>query len=149
MPDISDEQLAALQAKADAGDSAAAALEKATADIETTRSEGVTALIEAQRAAHPDLPPDAIAGATIAEVNAAVTRATSIAEHVKANTPPPTQPNPAATAGQASAPVRGPAPAPEGLRALTRIRHGLESDSGPAPIAGGKDTPPPPATAKE
>ena len=131
MAEIEDTQLANLRAQAEAGASAAAALEQATANIETERAAGVAALTDALRAAHADLPPDAISGATLAEVNASLTHARSIADHVRAAAAAAGATNAtaasAASAGQASAPARTIAQAPDNVRGLRRIAFALNN----------------------
>jgi len=128
MADIPDAELEQLRNEAAAGKTAAEALDKSQQDLEAARAQGVTALTDALRSANADLPADAIAGATIDEVNASVARARSIAEHVKSAAPAPapaaTQPT---TAGQASAPARTEPTAPEGLRGTERIRAALNA----------------------
>jgi hypothetical protein len=133
MPDttIDDTELATLRANAEAGTAAAAALEQSQRDLEAARAAGVSAVTDALRAANADLPADAIAGATIEEVNASAARARAIAQHVlgaaAAATPPPsTTTPPLATAGQASAPPRTTG-IDAGLRGTERIRAALNA----------------------
>ena len=114
-----------------AGTDAAAALEASTqreAAATASASEATGALADTLRAANPDLPPEAIAGATAAELTASVTSARAIATHALAahtaanTTTPPTTP---AGAGQAAAPARTTNPNPTGLTGVARIRAGL------------------------
>ena len=133
MPDttIDDNELATLRAAAEAGTSAAAALEQSQRDLEAARAQGVTAVTDALRSANPDLPADAIAGATIDEVNASAARARAIAQHVLAAAAAATPPGgattpPPATAGQASAPPRTTG-IDAGLRGTERIRAALNA----------------------
>jgi hypothetical protein len=125
MPEIEQAELDRLIAAGEAGATAAAAL-----DAATQREAAATgALADTLRAANPDLPPEAIAGTSAAELTASVTSARAIATaavaaHTAAN-PPATTPVIPATAGQASAPARTEPKPAEGLRGAERIRAAL------------------------
>jgi hypothetical protein len=131
--EVDDTELADLRAKADAGDSAAAALDETQKLLATATEANVAATTEflAQaRAANADIPPDAIAGDTIAAVKASATVARQVADAVKASsanaTPDPsTTPPPTTIPSQAAAPARDNDAVPEGTRGAARIAVGL------------------------
>ena len=139
MAEIPDADLAALQARAAAGDTAAAALEAAQTRLAAATAQAaagagaVEALLATTRQANPTVPPDLISGATPEEITASATRAQATVKAVlEANQAAAgaaaTAPGAAATApaAGAGAPTRSPAQIPEGLRGAARIRFGLE-----------------------
>jgi hypothetical protein len=134
MPDITDEQLAALQARAEAGDSAAAALEETQQRLQAATE----ATLEQARAANPTIPAVLITGATADEIAASIlTAQTIVTEAVTLNPPTPSTPDAAVTSppsapaapvvptNQATSPPRAPAPPPEGTRGFDRISAGI------------------------
>jgi len=128
MPDITDEELTNLRAQAEAGQSAAAALEQS----QTTLAAANEALIAASRAANPTIPPALIAGATPEEITTSIEAGRATVQAVLDANPPA---HPASSAPPGSAPPAVPAGAPprantnevpEGLRGADRIALGIE-----------------------
>ena len=124
MPDITDAELANLQARAAAADSAAAALDQSTTELGAARQAAqtaTTALIDATRAANPTIPPDLIAGDTPEAIAASVDAGRTIVEQVKATTTT----TPANTTS--GTPPRPTTPQlPDTARGSERIRFGLD-----------------------
>jgi len=125
VPEISDTDLAALQKKADAADSAAAAAAQAATDADAARAAlaaGVTRYADTVRAAHPSIPADAIAGDSFDAVDAAATSAQRIADAALAaagKTPPASVP-----AGGAA--PRNDAPNTDGMSPIQKVSAGLK-----------------------
>jgi hypothetical protein len=138
MPDIPDAELTNLRAQAEAGQSAAAALDVSQQNLAAT----ATALLETTRTANPTIPPDLIAGDTPAAIAASVTSAqATVAQVLAANTsstPAPGAAPPASPPVAAAAPAPVPAGAPPrsdpneppaGVTGVARIQHALRQRS--------------------
>jgi len=134
MPEITDEDLAALQAQAAKVEGLAAqiqTLNAQAAEAETARTALSGAQAEARQAteaaraaiiaANPTIPADLIKGDTIAQINDSLTAAQAIAARLAE----------AAGKGPLGFPtggnIRQPATAPEGIRGAERIRWGLNN----------------------
>lgn len=106
MPELTDQELADLQARADAGASAAAALEERTqtvTSLQTQLAEAAVAVRDTLAASDPRIPADAITGDTVADVRASFDRARHIADQAvaaaAASAPPAAAPPPPASPG--------------------------------------------------
>jgi hypothetical protein len=122
MPELTDQELADLTARAEAGQSAAAALEQSQQDLEAARTAtaaATTALRDQARAANPTLPAELIDGDTPEAIAASLDRARTIAQQVIEATRAATPTTPAAS------PPRTPETPPEGTRGIDRIRFEL------------------------
>ena len=125
---MDDTELADLQARAAAGDSAAAALEKAQETIgqlqpAAARADAATAaLLDTTRAANPTIPAELIAGDTPEAITASLATATATVAKVRELNPAPTASTVPGTG--AGAPPRTNEP-PAGLRGVTRITYAL------------------------
>lgn len=127
MPEITDEELEQLRKRAEAGDSAAAALEKSQQDLEAANQTAAatrTALLDTVRKANPTIPAELIDGDTPEAITASVDRAQELVKTI-VDTNKPAEPAPRPAGANAAAPTRTPAAPPEGLRGADRIRHGL------------------------
>jgi len=132
MPEITDEELADLRAKAAQvetlqtkvaeADATTAALSQAQADAHTATEAARAAII----VANPHIPADLIQGETIQAIEASLAAATAISNRlaeVAAAAPKPPLGFP--TGGN----LRQAAAAPEGIRGIERIRYGLANRS--------------------
>ncbi len=125
-PTLTEDQIAALRTRADAGDTAAAALEKqgeALAAAQETATTASVALLEQTRTANPTIPPALISGDTPSAIAESLTSAhATVAAVIDANK---TEEGPKVPAG---APARKPAnEPPEGVRGIALIAHALNN----------------------
>lgn len=126
MPEISDDELTALRARAETGDAAAAALTQAQTDAQnarTTLQDGVARYRETIRAANPAIPPDAITGDDFAAIDSAVTTARNIFDAGQSAAAAARPAAPSVPAG--GAPTRHDPPDTTGLSPAAKIRLGL------------------------
>lgn len=135
MPELTDQELTALTARAEAGDSAAAALEeRGTAldiahndlnlaiDAENTSN---AALLHVTRAAHPDIPADLITGGNAADIAASVDRGQVIADQARASAADNDGQPPKTTVPAGSPPRTKTTDAPDRVRGTSRIAYAL------------------------
>lgn len=130
MPELTDEQVSALEQRATAGEEALANLSEVQQQLETVQAGSATAhaaLLETTRAANPTIPADLIAGDNADQIAASVTTGAAIVAQVQEANPPPKAAAPTAPSTNAGAPPRTEQP-PDNLRGVSRIAWGIEHD---------------------
>jgi hypothetical protein len=135
MPDIDQAELDHLNQRAEAGDTAAAALEKSQTDLAGLQGAGeradaaTAALLDQTRNANPTIPPALITGDDPEAITASVQVAQATVAQVQELNPPEDKTKPPPR-GNAGTPPRGQDQPPEGARGIARISHAL-SHPGP------------------
>jgi hypothetical protein len=125
VPELTDQELADLQARAEAGNSAAAALEERTTALDAATqatAAATTALLDTTRAANPAIPADLIAGDNPADIAASVERGRALVEQVRAANPVTGTPTNIPTGSPPRTPTNDP---PPGVKGIARIAHAL------------------------
>ena len=133
MAEITDQELATLHTQIEAGETAAAALEKSQEDLataDTLASATRAALLTTTRSANPTIPEHLIDGDTPEAIEASVAQAKTTVEQVLEANKPDDKPKPRTTG---AAPPRGDAQPPDNLRGVSKISWGLTHESAPPP----------------
>lgn len=126
MPDMSQEDIDALNARATAGDTAATELAESQTALSAAQAATATAIasqLESTRQAHPEIPSDLIVGDSAEAIAQSVEAGAAIVEQVRAANPPPKIIPPSTNAGT---PPRDEDKPPDGVRGARRITYGLE-----------------------
>ena len=134
-PEISDDDLKALQNRAEAGQQATTDLDAARGEL-TTAQQGTAAataaLLETTKAANPTIPADLIAGDDPAAIAASVERGKGIVEQVTSHNAANGKTDDTKTklpGSQAGAPPRGDDQPPDNLRGAGRIAYALQKNA--------------------